>query len=195
MNSMAKVVTIKRLHDRDRDDLHYWRSRPLEERIAQVEELRGYFHGWGEDEARRNFLKFIECCVAREVRFLIVGGYALAAHGHPRYTKDLDVWVLMDPANAERTMGAIADFGFGAAGLAVEDLLDPKAVIQMGQPPHRIDVLPTIDGVDFDACWPNRIELTVGDLTIPFIGEADFIANKRTAGRPQELADIDALTD
>jgi len=143
----------------------------------------------------RNFLEFIECCVAREVRFLIVGGYALAAHGHPRATKDLDVWIWMEPSNAQRALDAISDFGFAAAGLTVDDLLDPKAVIQMGQPPIRIDVLPTIDGVDFEQCWPNRVEMTLEGLTIPFIGEADFIANKRASGRPRDLADIDDLQD
>lgn len=101
----------------------------------------------------------------------------------------------MDASNAERALAAIADFGFGGTGLSVDDLLDPKAVIQMGHPPHRIDVLPTIDGVDFEQCWPNRVELTLGDLTIPFIGETDFLANKRASGRLQDLADVDALTE
>lgn len=93
-----------------------------------------------------DFSEFIECCLAREVRFLIVGGYAVAAHGHPRYTKDLDVWVLVQPNNADRLLQALEDFGFGSIGLARADFTTPDQVVQLGQPPKRIDLLTGASG-------------------------------------------------
>ncbi|MGQ0625854.1 MAG: DUF6036 family nucleotidyltransferase [Sporichthyaceae bacterium] len=143
----------------------------------------------------RDFSEFIAFCIEREVRFLVVGGYALAAHGHPRYTKDLDVWIWLDPDNAARMVEAVNDFGFGSCGITAQDLLDPTVIVMMGHPPKRIDVIATIDGVEFDDCWPNRLEVELGGLPVPFIGLADFIANKRASGRPQDLADIDAVMD
>lgn len=92
-------------------------------------------------ELNRDFSEFIACFAARDVRFLIVGGYAVAAHGHPRYTKDLDVWVRVDPDNARRIIDALGDFGFGGLGLAVEDFLADDVVVQLGREPQRIDLL------------------------------------------------------
>lgn len=140
-----------------------------------------------------DFHEFITCCIERDVRFLVVGGWAMAAHGHARATKDIDVWMWLDPHNAARMVSAIEDFGFGSAGLTPEDLLDPSAVFVMGRAPKRIDVLATIDGVEFDDCWPNRVEVDCGGLLVPFIARADFVANKQASGRPQDLADVDRL--
>ena len=140
----------------------------------------------------KDFREFIESCVARDVRFLIVGGYALAAHGAPRYTKDLDVWIWLEPENAARVIGVLTDFGF--AGLTVEDLLDPTSLcVQLGREPYRIDLLTAIQGVDFELCWPNRVEFAIGDLRVPVIGLDDFVANKRAAGRLKDLADAEAV--
>lgn len=141
----------------------------------------------------QDFRDFVACCIAHEVRFLVVGGYALGAHGFPRYTKDLDVWVWLDPENAQRVVDAVAEFGFASSGLTADDVLDPRAVITMGHEPRRIDVLATIDGVEFDNCWPNRVEVPVGSMTVPFIGKADFVRNKRASGRLQDLADVAQL--
>jgi hypothetical protein len=142
-----------------------------------------------------DFHEFISCCIAREVRFLIVGGWALAAHGHPRATKDIDVWIWLDPENASRVVQAVDDFGFGSSGLTADELLDPTAVFVMGRAPKRIDVITTIDGVEFEHCWPNRVEILCGAISVPFIGSADLIANKQASGRPQDLADLAALAD
>jgi hypothetical protein len=137
--------------------------------------------------------EFIGCCVARDVRFLVVGGYAVAAHGHPRYTKDLDVWVWVDAANADRLLAALDDFGFGSVGLAAEDFTRPGSVVQLGHPPKRIDLLTTIDGVEFDECWSRRVEIDVSGTTTAFIDLDDLIRNKRASGRLQDLADVEAL--
>lgn len=104
----------------------------------------------------QDFVEFIECCVTREVRFLVVGGYAVAAHGHPRATKDLDIWVLIDPTNAERLIEALDDFGMGSVGLTAADFLEPEVVVQLGYAPIRIDLLTSIAGVTFDECWSKR---------------------------------------
>jgi hypothetical protein len=142
-----------------------------------------------------DFFEFIECCVAREVRFLVVGGWALAAHGHPRATKDFDVWLWTDRDNANRMVEALSDFGFGSSGLTADDFLDPAVVVQFGRAPLQIDVIGTIDGVDFVECWPRRVEIEIGGLPVPFISEGDFIANKLASGRAQDLADVYALQE
>lgn len=142
-----------------------------------------------------DFVEFIECCTAREVRFLIVGGYALAAHGYPRATKDLDVWLMIDPENAARVVGALEDFGMGALGLTPQDFLEPDIVVQLGYPPARIDLLTSISGVTFEECWSNRVLVDVGELTVDFISAEDLIRNKRAAGRPQDLVDADTLEE
>lgn len=106
--------------------------------------------------------EFIECCGRREVRFLIVGGYAVAAHGHPRATEDLDVWVLIDPGNAERLVLALDDFGMGSVGLTPSDFMEPGVVVQLGYPPLRIDLLTSVTGVAFEDCWENRVIESLG---------------------------------
>lgn len=92
-------------------------------------------------ELNQDFQEFLKSFVRHDVRFLIIGGYALAAHGHPRYTKDLDVWVWPDPANVERILASLEDFGFGSLGLANSDFLEPGVIVQLGREPQRIDLL------------------------------------------------------
>lgn len=140
-----------------------------------------------------DFNAFVDACVARGVRFLVVGGYALAAHGHPRMTKDLDVLVEPEPANAERLIAALADFGFGAIGLTAADFTEPGAVIQLGYPPLRIDLLTSLDGVPFEEAYEGRVEIDVDGRPIPVIGRDALIANKRATGRHQDLADVERL--
>ena len=140
----------------------------------------------------RDFVEFIECCARRDVSYLIVG-YAVAAHGHPRATKDLDIWVLIEPANAERLIGALNDFGMGSVGLTAADFLEPEVVVQLGYPPIRIDLLTSIAGIAFSECWPRRVMIDVGGIEAGFISAEDLITNKRAAGRPQDLVDADIL--
>lgn len=143
----------------------------------------------------RDFSEFIECLRAREVRFLVVGGYAVAAHGHPRYTGDLDVWLLVGSENAMRLLRALEDFGFGAVGLTVDDFMRSGRVVQLGYPPFRIDLLTSADGVQFDDCWDERLEIVVDGIPVPFIGLEDLRRNKTATGRPQDVADLAALDD
>ena len=141
----------------------------------------------------RDFNAFIDCCAARGVRFLVVGGYALAAHGHPRMTKDLDVLVEPDPSNAERLVAALGDFGFGTIGLETADFIEPGAVVQLGYPPIRIDILTSIDGVPFEQAYDRRADVDVDGRHVPVIGRDELIANKRATGRLQDLADVERL--
>ncbi len=144
-----------------------------------------------------DFSEFIACCVVNEVRFLIVGGYALAAHGHPRYTKDLDVWVLADAENADRLLAALDDFGFGSLGLTAKDFTEPDTVIQLGVAPKRIDLLSSLSGIEFEATFATRMPVQIEGLDdpVPFIDLASFRLNKAASGRAQDLADLEVLPE
>ena len=143
----------------------------------------------------RDFKEFIESLNANAVEYLVVGGYALAAHGHPRYTGDLDIWVSQQPANLTRLMAALNTFGFGSVGLSVQDFAAPDAVVQLGYPPGRIDLLTGIDGVHFDDCFARRQVMRVSGADLPIIHVDDFKTNKRATGRFKDLADLEALGD
>jgi hypothetical protein len=125
--------------------------------------------------------------------YLLVGGYALAYHHAPRSTGDLEVWIRCTPENAARVHRALASFGAPLAELTVGDLATPGVVFQLGVAPSRIDVLTSIDGVDFDAAWAARVATRYGDQDIHVIGLADLVQNKRASGRSQDLLDADVL--
>ena len=102
--------------------------------------------------------EFIALLNSHSVEYLIVGGHAVAFHGHPRFTGDIDFFIRMTPSNAQRLLAVLNDFGFGSVGITVRDLLEPKRILQLGQPPNRIDILTSISGVDFDSAWASRVE-------------------------------------
>lgn len=141
----------------------------------------------------RDFVEMLSALSAAGARFLVVGAHALAAHGTPRATGDLDVWIQATPDNAERVIEALNAFGAPLLDLTVDDLAQPDTVFQIGLPPARIDILSGISGVDFNDAWPRRVEVTIGDLHVGVIGRADFIANKRATGRTKDLLDIELL--
>ena len=141
-----------------------------------------------------DFKEFAELLNAHRVDYLVVGGYALAAHGHPRYTGDIDFWLDRGLDNIARLLTALQEFGFGSLALKAEDFA-PDTVIQLGQPPRRIDLLMGIDGVNFDDCFERREVITIDGLPLNFIGLDDFKANKRATGRLKDLADLEALDD
>ena len=141
-----------------------------------------------------DFREFVERFIANDVRFLLVGGYAVAAHGLPRYTGDLDAWVWVGSENASRVIRSLEAFGFAGLGLTEDDFSQPDRVVQLGDPPYRIDILTSIEGVEFDQAWSRRVVLDLDGVLVPFIGRDDLIANKRVAGRPQDIADVERLT-
>ena len=130
-----------------------------------------------------DFKEFAELLNSNKVEYLIVGGYALAAYGHPRYTGDLDFWVGCDADNAQKLLTALDQFGFGSFGIRQSDLTTPNQVIQLGYPPRRIDLLTSIDGVDFKTCHARRTVQRIDGLDLSFIALEDFKTNKRTTGR------------
>ena len=130
---------------------------------------------------------------ATEADFLIVGGYAVAAHGYVRSTADFDIWVRPTAENAVRVYRAIARFGAPLDELVVEDLASPGLIYQIGIKPERIDILTRISGVDFDTAWARRTEVTVDGALYSVIGRQDLITNKRASGRPLDLIDADKL--
>ena len=144
-------------------------------------------------ELNRDFYEFFASLIEHDVRFLVIGGYAMAAHGHPRFTKDLDVWVWMEPTNSAAVVAALEAFGFGSLGLSADDFSRPDTVVQLGYPPERIDLLTTPSGVTFEDCWRERLTLTVGGLDIPVLGLRGLIENKLAAGRDQDLLDVAVL--
>ncbi len=140
-----------------------------------------------------DFKEFAQLLNTNEVEYLIVGGYALAAHGHPRYTGDLDFWVGTDLLNGEKIIKTLKDSGFGSLQLTAKDFTVPNQTVQLGYPPRRIDLLPGISGVDFRQCCERRLVVAVDGMNLPFIGLEDFKTNKAAVGRPKDLADLDSL--
>jgi len=137
--------------------------------------------------------EFIESLNSHRVEYVIVGALALAHHGAPRYTGDLDIFVRSSPGNAERLESALQQFGLGALGLSASDFLVANRVIQLGVPPLRIDLLTSLTGVTFDEAWVGRIETKIEGLPLNFIGREELIRNKRAADRPRDRADLHAL--
>jgi hypothetical protein len=141
----------------------------------------------------RDFAEMLSALSAAGAKFLIVGAHALAAHGAPRATGDLDIWIQANQANAVRVLAALRAFGAPLFDLTEGDLCAPDTVFQIGLPPSRIDILTGISGVLFDDAWNRRMEIAVGDLRVATIGRADFVANKKASGRPKDLLDLELL--
>jgi hypothetical protein len=132
---------------------------------------------------------------AEAVRYLIVGGFALAAYGRPRYTKDLDVWVDSVDDNPERVFRALTTFGAALDGVTADDFRDPDCIFQIGVEPLRIDILNHISGVTFADAWPKRHASTYGQTPVFVISLEDLVSNKRASGRPRDLRDIATLEE
>ncbi|MBL8217172.1 MAG: hypothetical protein JNK87_41005 [Bryobacterales bacterium] len=138
-----------------------------------------------------DFSEFLRLLATHEVRYLLVGGYAVNAFGYVRNTVDLDIWIAADPENQERVVAALREFAFPAA--TTDLLVEPDAMLRMGLPPLRIEVMKKISGVDFESCWERRAMLQIDDLTVPMISLTDLKANKRASARAKDLADLAEL--
>ena len=140
-----------------------------------------------------DFLDLLRAFIDRNVRFLVVGAYALGVHGRPRATGDLDVWVDPTPDNAANVLAALEQFGAPTAQVRAEDFSRPGIVFQMGLPPLRIDVLTELSGLTFSEAWSTRTRAGFGPVMADVIGREAFIKNKRATGRARDLGDIEAL--
>jgi hypothetical protein len=137
--------------------------------------------------------EFIALLRSEGVDFLVVGAAALAAHGRPRYTGDIDLWIRCDTETSERMERVLERFGFGSTGLRAADFAEPNKVIQLGVAPNRVDILTGLTGLEFEAAWNKRIDLPLDDETLPFLDKDSLRDNKKATGRPQDIADLEAL--
>ena len=140
-----------------------------------------------------DFLDFLRAFIAADVRFLVVGAYALGLHGKPRATGDLDIWIDATPENAARVMRALEGFGAPMTDVTEHDFASAGVTYQIGLSPRRIDLLTELTGLTFAQAWPGRVRGAFGGVDVDFIGLAEFIRNKRLTGRLKDLADIEGL--
>jgi hypothetical protein len=141
----------------------------------------------------KDFEDFIKLLNKNEVKYLVVGGYAFAIHAYPRFTNDIDFFILSTTSNANKIVSALTEFGFDTTSFSPDDLLIKDKVIQLGEPPYRIDLLTSIDGVDFDDAWQRKVTSKYGDEVLYFISKEDLIRNKKASGRKKDLDDLNEL--
>ena len=141
-----------------------------------------------------DFSDLLQIFNANKVKYLVIGGYAVVQYAEPRFTKDLDVLISTDLVNAEAVYNALHEFGAPLTGLTPKDFSEEGFFFQMGVPPVRVDVLMGIPGIQFEECWNRRVEVDFDGLKVIFISKLDLIASKRAAGRPQDLIDVDLLS-
>jgi len=144
-------------------------------------------------EVQQDFKELLALFNDHRVSYMIVGGYALAFHGAPRFTGDLDIFVKPDRENAQRIVAALDAFGFASLGLTVDDFERPDQVIQLGVAPVRIDLITSITGVSWDDAYTGRVSSNFGGVPVHYIGREQFVSNKRAMGRIKDLADLEAL--
>jgi hypothetical protein len=144
-------------------------------------------------EVQPDFRDLLELLNKHEVEYLIVGGYALALHGAPRFTGDIDIYIRPHPENAHRILNALKDFGFGSLGLTVEDFQSPHKIVQLGVPPVRVDLITSLSAVSWEEAHAGRVPGNYGDVPVYYIGRKEYITNKRAVGRKKDLADLEAL--
>jgi len=144
-------------------------------------------------EAQKDFKELLELFNGHKVEYMIVGSYALAYHGAPRFTGDIDIFVKPSLDNAQRILSALSDFGFGLLSLTIDDFQNPDSVVQLGVPPVRIDIITSITGVTWQEADKGKLEGVYGDIPVYFLGREQYIANKRAIGRKKDLADLESL--
>ncbi len=141
----------------------------------------------------QDFEDFVQLLNLHHVDYMIVGGYALAFHGKPRHTGDLDIWIDISEDNAKKMMNVLRDFGMSSLGLQKEDFLEENAIMQIGYPPLRIDILTAIDGVEFSEAYLNKQVIDIDGIEVNYISLNDLILNKQKSGRHQDISDVEAL--
>jgi hypothetical protein len=198
----ATVRILKRntetlLQSKD-EEYAYWQSRPAVERLTAMQELSLAFF---EEPAMKlklgaDFCDLLSAFRAADVKYLIIGGWAVSIHAQPRATLDMDVFVSPDKANLEAVYDALLRFGAPLKNMDKRQFLEPGTYFRFGAPPRQVDIFPEIPGVEFEACWPNRVEVTVHaekSLVANFISAKDLIAAKIASGREQDIADVQAI--
>ena len=144
-------------------------------------------------ELTPDFKELLELFNEKEIKYLIIGGYAVNNYGYPRYTHDIDLWVWINKNNAIGITKALAEFGFANMNILIEDFLKEDNIVQLGVPPNRVDIMTTVDGLDFMEAFRNKNNVEFEGVTIPFISLKDLITNKQSTARLQDLADAEQL--
>jgi len=144
-------------------------------------------------ELPEDFKEFLKLLRDHCVEYLLIGGYAVGCHGYARATDDLDIWIGIAPANADRVVKALTDFGFDLPELSADLFLQPDKIVRMGIEPLRIEVMTSISGVEFDECYRGRLETTLNDVPVSLINLRDLKINKKASGRLKDLADLEQL--
>jgi len=144
-------------------------------------------------EIQPDFRELLALFNAHDVEFIVVGGYALAFHGVPRFTGDLDILVNSTAENPRRILDALDEFGFQSVGLSTGDFEKPDTVVQLGVPPVRVDLITSLTGVSSEEAFSTKVKGDFGDIQVHYVGREQFIANKRAIGRKRDLADLEAL--
>lgn len=147
------------------------------------------------DRLQTDLREFVELLLEKKIDFVVVGAYAVAFHGHPRYTRDIDFLVRSTPESAERLTLLINEFGFGALQVKETDFYNPELMIQLGYEPNRIDILTQIDGLTFEEVWNTKVEGFLDGLPVFFIDLKSLIRNKSATGRPKDGYDVEALKE
>ena len=143
----------------------------------------------------KDFKELLQLLNSKKIEYLVVGGYAVALYGYPRATGDMDIWIAISKDNAHKTVEALKEFGFEAPQLREELFLEKEKNIRMGNPPLRIEILTSIDGVEFTECYGNKKTVTIDDTDVNFISLEDLKKNKKASGRHQDLADLENLEE
>lgn len=180
------------------EEYAYWQSRPPIERLAAMQELSFAFH---EERAMKlrlgaDFCDLLTSFRACNVKYLIIGGWAVSIHAQPRATQDMDIFVSPDKANLEAVYEALLRFGAPLKNVSKGQFLGPGSYFRVGAPPSQVDIFPGIPGVQFETCWPKRVEVPLdaeGALFANVISAEDLIASKIASGREQDLADVQAI--
>jgi len=144
-------------------------------------------------EAQKDFKELLELFNGHKVEYMIVGAYALAFYGVPRFTADIDIFVHPSPENAKKILSALTDFGFSSLNLTIEDFQNPDSVVQLGVPPVRIDIITSITGITWEDADQGKQEGLYGSVPVYFLGKKQYITNKRATGRKKDLADLESL--
>ena len=144
-------------------------------------------------EVQQDFKELLKLFNKHNVEYVIVGGYALAFHGAPRYTGDIDLLIKPDQENAQKVLNALKDFGFAELDLTSSDFFLPGKIVQLGVPPVRIDIITSLTGLTWEQIVPNRVNGTYDNISVYYIGKQEFIVNKKATSRYKDLADIEAL--
>ena len=141
----------------------------------------------------KDFREFIKLLNVHEIKYLVVGGYAVTIHGYPRFTDDIDIWFWIEESNIKNMLSVLSDFGFSSMNISDKDLSSPYKIIQLGYPPNRIDLLTSVDGLDFEKCYPDRAIIDIDGLKVNFIDFENLKKNKKALGRFKDLNDLENL--